>query len=67
MHEFTPEVEAMAHEILEYSLVRLRTDPPLDHPKTPEELYALAGNTITPQGLGGSQALALFKDVLATA
>ena len=67
MHEFTPEVEAMAHEIMEYSLVRLRTDPPLDHPKSPEELFALTGNTITPEGLGGHQALELFKDVLATA
>ena len=67
MHEFTPEVEAMAHEIMEYSLVRLRTDPPLDHPKTPEELYALAGNTITADGMGGHKTLELFKDVLATA
>ncbi|MSY82287.1 MAG: aspartate aminotransferase family protein, partial [Actinobacteria bacterium] len=67
MHEFTPEVEAMAHEIMEYSLVRLRTDPPLDHPKSPEELFALAGNTITAEGLGGHQTLELFKDVLATA
>ncbi len=67
MHEFTPEVEALAHEILQYSLVRLRTDPPLDHPKTPEELFALTGNTITPAGLGGHKTLELFKDVLATA
>jgi len=67
MHEFTPEVEAMAHEIMEYSLVRLRTDPPLDHPKTPEELFALAGNTITAEGMGGHKTLELFKDVLATA
>ena len=67
MHEFNKEVEALAHEILDYSLVRLRTDPPLDGPKTPEELMQLAGNTITPAGLGGHKALELFKDVLATA
>ena len=47
MHEFTPEVEALAKEILEYSLIRLRTDPPLDGPKTAQELYELAGYTIT--------------------
>jgi glutamate/tyrosine decarboxylase-like PLP-dependent enzyme len=67
VHEFTPEVEALAHEILQYSLVRLRTDPPLDHPKTPDELFALTGNTITPEGMGGHKTLELFKDVLATA
>jgi glutamate/tyrosine decarboxylase-like PLP-dependent enzyme len=67
MHEFTPEVEALAQEVLEYSLLRLKTDPPLDGPKSPEELLALAGNTITAQGLGGHDAFALFKDVLALA
>ncbi|MEI6041116.1 MAG: pyridoxal-dependent decarboxylase [Actinomycetes bacterium] len=67
MHEFTAEVEALAHEILDYSLVRLRTDPPLDGPRTPEELFELAGNTITAKGMGGHKTLELFKDVLATA
>jgi len=67
MHEFTPEVEELAKEILEYSLIRLRTDPPLDGPKTAQELYELAGNTITAKGLGGHAALNLFKDVLAKA
>jgi len=67
MHEFTPEVEELAKEVLEYSLIRLRTDPPLDGPKTPEELFELAGNTITAKGLGGHETLKLFKDVLATA
>ena len=67
MHEFTAEVEALAHEILDYSLVRLRTDPPLDGPRTPDELFELAGNTITALGMGGHKTLELFKDVLATA
>jgi len=67
MHEFTPEVEELAKEILEYSLIRLRTDPPLDAPKTAQELYELAGNTITAKGLGGHEALNLFKAVLAKA
>ena len=67
MHEFTPEVEELAKEVLEYSLIRLRTDPPLDGPKTAQELYELAGNTITAKGLGGHEALNLFKDVLAKA
>jgi len=67
MHEFTPEVEELAKEVLEYSLIRLRTDPPLDGPKTLEELNQLAGNTITQKGLGGHEALKLFKEVLAKA
>ena len=67
MHEFNDEVEKLAAEILEYSLVRLKTDPPLDGPRTWEDLYNEVGNTITPEGLGGHAALALFKDVLATA
>jgi glutamate/tyrosine decarboxylase-like PLP-dependent enzyme len=67
MHEYTAEVEALAKEILDYSLFRLRTDPPLDGPKTAQELFELVGNTITTKGLGGHEALKLFKDVLAKA
>ena len=64
MHEFTPEVESLAKEILDYSLIRLKDNPPLDGPKSVEELYALVGNTITKGGLGGSAALSIFKDCL---
>jgi L-2,4-diaminobutyrate decarboxylase len=67
MHEFNSEVEALANEVLEYSLIRLKTDPPLDGPKSPEELFALAGNTITARGLGGPAAMELFREVLAKA
>ena len=67
MHQFTAEVEELAKEVLEYSLIRLRTDPPWDGPKTAQELYDWAGNTITEKGLGGHEALKLFKDVLAKA
>ena len=67
MHEFNKEVEALAQEILTYSLERLRDNPPLDGPQTPEELYAKVGNTITEEGLGGHQALKVFTDTLALA
>jgi glutamate/tyrosine decarboxylase-like PLP-dependent enzyme len=67
MHEFTPEIEQVAQEILEYSLLRLKENPPLDGPKSQEELFSLVGNTITEDGLGGSKTLTLFKDVLAQA
>jgi glutamate/tyrosine decarboxylase-like PLP-dependent enzyme len=67
MHEFDPETDALAAKILEYSLVRLRKDPPLDGPWTYDELYAEAGETITEDGMGGERALELFKHVLAKA
>lgn len=67
MHEFTAGVEALAHEILAYSLDRLKNDPPLDGPRTAEDLYSEVGNTITARGLGGHEALELFTNVLAKA
>ena len=67
MHEFNDEVESLAHEILAYSLARLKDNPPLDGPQTPEELFARVGNTITENGLGGHEALKVFTDTLALA
>jgi glutamate/tyrosine decarboxylase-like PLP-dependent enzyme len=67
MHEFTPEVEALAQEILAYSLERLKSDPPLDGPRTAEDLFNEVGNTITAKGLGGQKALEIFTEVLAKA
>ena len=67
MHEFDEEIDALAAKILEYSLVRLKKDPPLDGPWTYDELYAEVGETITENGLGGEKALDLFKHVLAQA
>ena len=67
MHEFTAEVEALAQEVLAYSLDRLKNDPPLDGPRTAEDLFSEVGNTITAAGLGGHDALAVFTNVLAKA
>ena len=67
MHEFNDEVEKLADEILAYALERLKSDPPLDGPQSPEELLAQAGNTITIDGLGGEKTLKLFREVLAKA
>jgi glutamate/tyrosine decarboxylase-like PLP-dependent enzyme len=67
MHEFTPEVEALANEVLTYSLERLKSDPPLDGPLSEAELFAQVGNTITKKGLGGKEALDVFTSVLAKA
>ena len=67
MHEFDEEIDALAAKILEYSLVRLKKDPPLDGPWTYDELYSEVGETITENGIGGEKALDLFKHVLAQA
>lgn len=67
MHKFTAEIEALAQEVLTYSLDRLKNDPPLDGPRSAEDLFTEVGNTISVGGLGGSKALALFTEVLAQA
>ena len=67
MHEFTPAVEELAAEILKYSLERLKDDPPLDGPRSAQDLFNEVGNTITAKGLGGHEALAVFTNVLAKA
>ena len=67
MHEFTPAVEELAAEILKYSLERLKDDPPLDGPRSAEDLFKEVGNTITAKGLGGHEALEVFTNVLAKA
>ena len=68
MHELTRDMEVLQQAIVRYSVERVRMDPPeLDAPRTPEELWAMAGQTITEKGLGGLEALRLFTDVLAPA
>ena len=67
IHAFNSEVESLAKEILAYSLLRLKEDPPLDGPRTAEDLFQEVGNTITAKGLGGHEALEVFTNVLAKA
>ncbi len=64
MHEFTPETEALARAVVAYARGRITNDQPLDRPATPEELDRRAGATITPEGLGGDEALRLWAEVL---
>jgi glutamate/tyrosine decarboxylase-like PLP-dependent enzyme len=68
VHRYTDQTEELAQAILTYTTQRLRMDPvPLDGPKSSSELAALAGETITTDGMGGAAALKLFGDVLAPA
>ncbi|MGO8877401.1 MAG: pyridoxal phosphate-dependent decarboxylase family protein [Acidimicrobiales bacterium] len=68
MHEWTDATKSLAADVIAYATDRIHLDPvPLDGPRTPEELAAEVGSTITPEGIGGSEALRVFAEVLAPA
>ncbi|HEX5018186.1 MAG TPA: aminotransferase class V-fold PLP-dependent enzyme [Actinomycetes bacterium] len=68
MHTFDADTERLLQQVIDYARTRLRMDPvPLDGPKPPATLREQAGQTITPDGLGGDEALRIFADVLAPA
>jgi glutamate/tyrosine decarboxylase-like PLP-dependent enzyme len=68
MHSHDSSTEVLTQAIVRYAVDRVRLDPPpLDGPRTPAELRAMAGRTITPKGVGGLEALRVFGDVLAPA
>ena len=64
----TTSIAELTEAIVRYAVERVRLDPPpLDGPRTPAELRAAAGPTITPGGIGGLEALRIFAEVLAPA
>ncbi|MEY4364910.1 MAG: hypothetical protein RLZZ305_254 [Actinomycetota bacterium] len=67
MHRFDRRGKRLSWRILSYALTRMRTDPPLDHSETPETLRSRAGATVTEDGIGGDEALRVWRDVLAPA
>jgi L-2,4-diaminobutyrate decarboxylase len=68
MHSYDNSTEVLTQAIVRYAIDRVRLDPPpLDGPRTPAELRAMAGRTITSAGIGGLEALRVFGDVLAPA
>lgn len=67
MHEYNSEMEALTEAVFRYAKERIQIEPPLDAPLTEQQLSDLAGETVTREGLGGEEALRLFKDVLAPA
>lgn len=68
MHTYGRATAALADEVIAYTLERFAMNPPpLDGPRTPAELAAEAGTAITPDGLGGAEALRLWVEVLAPA
>jgi L-2,4-diaminobutyrate decarboxylase len=68
VHGWSDDTERLAGSVFEYARYRLRLDPvPLDGPRSQEDLKAAVGETVTPGGLGGDEALRVFTDVLAPA
>jgi len=68
MHRQDASIEVLTQAIARYSIGRLRMDPPpLDKPRSPADLRAMAGRTITPEGIGGLEALRIYGDVLGPA
>jgi glutamate/tyrosine decarboxylase-like PLP-dependent enzyme len=68
MHRHDASTEVLTQAVVRYAVDRVRLDPPpLDGPRTPAELRAMAGRTITAKGIGGLEALRIFGDVLAPA
>jgi L-2,4-diaminobutyrate decarboxylase len=67
VHSYTADDERTAHELAKMCLDRLALQAPLDWPKTPEELAADAGQTVTAQGIGPDEAMRLWRDVLGPA
>ena len=68
MHLVDDATEQLTDAIVRYAVERVRMDPPpLDGPRSPTELRALAGPTVTPGGIGGLEALRVFGEVLAPA
>jgi L-2,4-diaminobutyrate decarboxylase len=66
MHLYDAETDRVANEIVEFARWRTRLDPiPLDATCSLDDLNATAGETITEGGLGGHEALRIFRDVLA--
>ncbi len=67
MHSFDRRSRRLSWRVLAYALRRIRMDPPLDHAETEETLRARAGRTVTENGLGGTEALRIWREVLAPA
>ncbi len=66
-HDYDDEIEALSHAIEAYVRRRIAEPQPLDAPQPPEALDRLAGRTITPEGIGGLEALRIWAEVLAPA
>ena len=67
MHRWDEDTEALAAAIVRYAEDRIANPQPLDGPASGRELSERAGNTVTPEGIGGFEALRVWTEVLAPA
>jgi glutamate/tyrosine decarboxylase-like PLP-dependent enzyme len=67
MHEYGEADEELAREIERYARDRISNPQPLDGTRSSRELTELVGQTITPEGIGGKEALRIWSEVLAPA
>ncbi|MDH5223345.1 MAG: pyridoxal-dependent decarboxylase [Actinomycetota bacterium] len=67
MHRYTDETEALSKAIVAYARNRIASPQPLDGSASGEELARRAGDTVTPEGIGGDEALRVWSEVLAPA
>jgi glutamate/tyrosine decarboxylase-like PLP-dependent enzyme len=67
MHGFDEDTEDLARAIMAYASGRIANPVPLDRSAPAEELTRRAGETITPEGIGGQEALRVWAEVLGPA
>ena len=68
MHTPDAEMSRLAQIALTYAFERFHLGPPpLDHPRPYDELLAEVGQTVTPGGIGGDEALRRYMNSLAPA
>ncbi len=67
MHGFDEDTEDLAKALMAYASQRIANPVPLDGPASATELARRAGETITPEGIGGAEALRVWAEVLAPA
>ena len=68
MHRLDDELRSLQTAIVRYALERIALQPPpLDGPRTLEELASLYGSSITKEGIGGEEALRRFIEGYAPA
>jgi len=68
MHAVTPEIERAAEGVFDYARERLHARPrDFATARTPAEMQAAAGDTVTEDGIGADAALRLFAETLAPA
>ena len=67
MHAHDEAATALAEALARMCLDRLTMEAPLDHDRSPDDLLAEVGQTVTPDGIGSAEAMRLWEHVLAPA